>query len=201
MLTRCFDKPLTAERLFAWHASVFPDGRSGSRQFGPGAWCDDSAGAGETATFVPGEGLFLFTPPPAGRHQWEMEGYLDWFNSGAPLDPVLKAGLVHLGFVAIHPFDAGTGLIARAITDLALARSGNNPRRFYSMSAQIGLERNDYFSMLDKTLQGTMAITPWLEWFLGCLDRAIDGAQITLKTVLAKVQFWQAHAAQAINYR
>jgi Fic family protein len=197
--SRCLDQPLTAERLFTWQASLFPDGRNGSRNFRLGAWRD--GGAGETAPFTPAEGFPHYKPPPAARLPGEMKNYLDWFNSGPVLDPVLKAALAHLGFVTIHPFDAGNGLIARAITDLVLARCESSTHRFYSLSAQIALERNDYFSMLEQTLQGTMDITPWLEWFLGCLGRAIDGAQITLKAVIGKAKFWQDNAALAINDR
>jgi Fic family protein len=198
--TRNFDKPLTTERLFAWHASLFPDGRSGSRKSTTGAW-RDRGGVGATASFILAEGLPAFTQLPAVRLPEEMKRYLDWFNSDAAADPVVKAGIAHLGFVAIQPFDAGNGLIARAIADMALARSESSANRFYSMSAQISLERSDYLSMLEKTLQGTMDITPWLDWFVGCLSRAIDGAQITLQAVLVKGRFWQANSGVAINER
>src|SRR5581483_7599435 len=116
--------------------------------------------------------------------------FLEWFESGSGIDPVLKAGLAHFWFVTIHPFDDGNGRIARAIADMALARSENSPQRFYSMSAQIRLERDAYYEILERTQKGTMDITPWMEWFLGCLGRAIDGAQTALAAVLDKARFW-----------
>ena len=120
-----------------------------------------------------------------------MSQFLDWFNGPAPIDPVLKAALAHLWFVTIHPFDDGNGRIARAIADLALARSEQSPKRFYSMSAQIRLERNDYYDILERDPEGTLEITPWMQWFLGCLDRAFDGAEHTLASVLRKARFWE----------
>jgi Fic family protein len=130
-----------------------------------------------------------------------MQAFLDWFNANADIDPVLKAGLAHLWFVTIHPFDDGNGRIARAIADMALARSENSPQRFYSMSAQIRQERGAYYDILEETQKGTLDITRWIEWFLGCLSRAIDGAQTTLSAVLAKARFWEAIAGVAINER
>lgn len=130
-----------------------------------------------------------------------MRVFLEWFNANADIDPVLKAGLAHLWFVTIHPFDDGNGRIARAIADMALARSENSPQRFYSMSAQIRMERNDYYDILEETQKRTMNISPWMEWFLGCLGRAIDGAQTTLATVLAKARFWEAISGVSINDR
>jgi Fic family protein len=123
-----------------------------------------------------------------------MQSFLDWFNATAGIDPVLKAGLAHLWFVTIHPFDDGNGRIARAVADMALARSDNSPQRFYSMSAHIRKERNAYYDILEETQQGTMNITPWMEWLLGFLGRAIDGSQTTLAAVLAKARFWEAIA-------
>ncbi len=130
-----------------------------------------------------------------------MQGFLDWFNANAGIDPVLKAGLAHLWFVTIHPFDDGNGRIARAIADMALARSENSPQRFYSMSAQIRQEREAYYEILEETQKGSLDITPWMEWFLGCLGRAIEGARTTLATVLTKARFWEAIAGLAINDR
>ena len=118
-------------------------------------------------------------------------------STADPIDPVLKAALAHLWFVTIHPFDDGNGRIARAIADMALARSEQSPQRFYSMSAQIRLERNDYYDILEQTQKGTLDVTPWMQWFLGCLDRAFDGAEATLASVLRKARFWEAHAGAA----
>ena len=122
-------------------------------------------------------------------------------RGGPKTDAVLKAGLAHLWFVTIHPVDDGNGRIARAIADMALARSEHSPQRFYSMSAQIRQERNAYYDILEQTQKGTMDITPWMEWFLGCLGRAIDGAQVTLSAVLDKAKFWERLKDVQINDR
>jgi Fic family protein len=130
-----------------------------------------------------------------------MRAFLDWFNANAGVDPVQKAALAHLWFVTIHPFEDGNGRMARVIADMALARSENSPQRFYSMSAQIRQERTAYYDILEQTQKGTMDVTPWMEWFLGCLGRAIDGAQTTLAGILAKARFWDAAAGVALNAR
>jgi Fic family protein len=130
-----------------------------------------------------------------------MRGFLDWFETDSSIDAVLKAALAHLWFVTIHPFDDGNGRVARAIADLALARSENSPQRFYSMSAQIRQERNAYYGILEETQTGSLDITPWMEWFLGCLGRAIDGAQTTLSAVLAKARFWERVQGVPLNAR
>jgi Uncharacterized conserved protein len=142
-----------------------------------------------------------FQAPAAKRLNKEMRAFLDWFNTPAATDPVLKAALAHLWFVTIHPFDDGNGRIARAIGDMALARSENSSQRFYSMSSQIRLERAAYYSILEQTQQGSLDITPWMEWFLGCLGRAIDGARGMLRTVLTKARFWEAAAGMNLNDR
>ena len=199
--TRHYDQPLTVQRLFAWHASLFPTGRSGLRKIRVGAWRDDRHGPMEVVSGPVGKERAHFQAPPAARLDREMQAFTDWFNAHADIDPVLKAGLAHLWFVTIHPFDDGNGRIARAIADLALARSENNPQRFYSLSAQIRQERGAYYDILEETQKGTLDITPWMEWFLGCLGRAIDGAQTTLSAVLAKARFWEAIAGVAIHER
>ena len=130
-----------------------------------------------------------------------MRTFLEWFNATADIDQVLKAGQAHLWFVTIHPFDDGNGRIARAIADMALARSENSPQRFYSMSAQIRQERAAYYNILEQTQKGTLDITPWMEWFLACLGRAIEGTQTTLGTVLAKARFWEHIGDFPINER
>src|SRR5438876_10426244 len=140
-----------------------------------------------------------FEAPAAKRLQTEMKAFLDWFNAEQGQDPVIKAALAHLWFVTIHPFEDGNGRIARAIADMVLARSENSPQRFYSMSAQIRQERNAYYSILEETQKGTLDITPWMKWFLGCLGRAIEGAQTTLGAVLAKARFWESIAGVALN--
>jgi len=195
--TRHYDRPLTAERLFSWHSSLFPTGYSGMHRIRAGAWRDDSTGPMEVVSGPIGKEHIHFQAPAAQRLDGEMKAFLDWFNAKPDLDPVLKAGLAHLWFVTIHPFDDGNGRIARAIADMALARSENSPQRFYSMSAQIRQERGAYYDMLEETQKWTLDITPWMGWFLGCLGRAIDGAQTTLSAVLAKARFWEAIAGAA----
>ena len=199
--TRHYEKALTAERLFAWHASLFPTGRSGMTKIRAGAWRDDSAGPMQVVSGPMGKERVHFEAPKAHRVPGEMKSFLDWFEGGDPIDPVLRAGLAHLWFVTIHPFDDGNGRIARAIADMSLARSENSAQRFYSMSAQIRQERNAYYDILEQTQKGTLDVTPWMEWFLGCLGRAIDRAQETLGTVLAKARFWERIKNVQLNDR
>src|ERR1700693_4228983 len=168
--TRHYDQPLTAERLYAWHASLFPAGRSGMHKITTGSWRDDSTGAMEVVSGPIGKQRVHFEAPAAPRLDQEMETFLNWFNTnwnsaGADIDPVLKAGLAHFWFVTIHPFDDGNGRIARAIADLSLARSEGSSQRFYSMSAQIRRERNAYYDILETAQKRDLDITPWMEWF------------------------------------
>jgi Fic family protein len=199
--TRHYDQPLTAERLFSWHASLFPTGRSGMSKIRVGAWRDDSTGPMEVVSGPVGKEHVHFEAPAAARLDREMKAFLDWFNKPPDIDEVLKAGLAHLWFVTIHPFDDGNGRIARAIADRVLARSENSPQRFYSMSAEIRQERAAYYDILEQTQKGTLDITPWMEWFLGCLGRAIDGAQTILSAVLAKARFWERIHGTSLNER
>ena len=188
--TRKYDQPLTAERLFAWHAALFPTGYSGMTKIRTGAWRDDKTGPMQVVSGPLGREHVHYEAPKADRVDADMRTFLEWFEAPSGIDPVLKAAQAHLWFVTIHPFDDGNGRIARAIADMALARSERSPQRFYSMSAQIRQERNDYYDILERTQKGTMDITPWMDWFLGCLGRAIDGAQGTLSSILAKARFW-----------
>ena len=200
--TRHYDQPLTAERLFAWHAALFPTGRSGMTKIRAGAWRDDSTGPMQVVSGADGKGARPFRSAEGGPSRparWHHSSTGSKAND--QIDPVLKAGLAHLWFVTIHPFDDGNGRIARAIADMALARSENSPQRFYSMSAQIRQERNDYYDILEQTQKGTMDVTPWMEWFLGCLGRAIDGAQDTLSAVLDKARFWERIKNVQLNDR
>ncbi len=199
--TRHYDEALTATRLFAWHASLFPTGHSGMTKIRTGSWRDDSKGPMQVVSGPMGKEHVHFEAPKAGRLAGEMKSFLTWFEGKDPIDLVLKAGLAHLWFVTVHPFDDGNGRIARAIADMALARSENSPQRFYSMSAQIRQERKAYYDILERTQRGTMDITAWMDWFLGCLGRAIDGAQIALKGVLAKARFWETFATASLNDR
>jgi Fic family protein len=199
--TRRYDQPLTDERLFAWHASLFPTGRSGMTRIRAGAWRDDGSGPMQVVSGPMGKEHVHFEAPKAERLDREMEAFLDWFEADSGADPVLKAGLAHLWFVTVHPFDDGNGRIARAIADMALARSESSPQRFYSMSAQVRQERKAYYDILEDTQNGTMDVTPWMEWFLGCLGRAIDGAETALGAILAKARFWERIRGAALNER
>lgn len=182
--TRDYKQPLTSERLFSWHAALFPTGRSGMTRIRTGVWRDDSAGPMQVVSGPMGKEHVHFEAPKATRLNREMKAFLDWFERDTSNDPVLHATLAHFWFVTIHPFDDGNGRIARAIADLALARSEDSPQRFYSMSEQITQERNAYYGILERTQKGTMDVTPWMKWFLGCLGRAIEGAHVTLSAVL-----------------
>ena len=200
--TQRYADPLTAERLFGWHASLFPAGRSGLARIRVGAWRDDSTGPMQVVSGPIGRDRVHFEAPAAARLPEEMAAFLDWFNDpSASLDPVLKAGLAHLWFVTLHPFDDGNGRIARAIGDLALARSEGTAQRFYSLSAQIRQERRAYYEVLEKTQKGGLDVTGWLDWFLGCLDRAFGGAEETLGIVLRKARFWEANDGANLNER
>jgi len=199
--TRGYDQPLTKERMFAWHGSLFPTGRSGMVKIRVGAWRDDSGGPMRVVSGAFGKERVHYVAPAAKHLDAEMSAFLDWFNDEADIEPVLKAGLAHLWFVTIHPFDDGNGRIARAIADLSLARSERSTQRFYSMSAQIRLERNAYYEMLEATQKGEMDVTNWQAWFLGCLTRAIAGARGTLASVLFKAHFWERFATEALNDR
>jgi len=188
--TRNYEQPLTSERLFAWHSSLFPTGRSGMRKLRTGAWRDDRGGPIQIVSGAMGKERVHFEAPKASLLDRELKTFLDWLEGDKATDPVLHAGLAHLWFVTLHPFDDGNGRIARAIADMALARSEQSPQRFYSMSAQIRLKRSEYYGILESTQKGPMDVTPWMEWFLGCLGRAIDGAQVALGAVLEKARFW-----------
>src|SRR3990170_1801171 len=192
---------LTEERLFAWHAALFPTGRSGMTKITVGGWREDKSDPMQVVSGPIGREKVHYQAPEAKRVPKEMRAFLKWFNGPQSIDPVLAAGLAHLWFVTIHPFEDGNGRIARAIADMALAHSEQSPQRFYSMSAQIRVERMTYYEMLEKTQKGGLDITPWLEWFLGCLDRAFDGTEETLASVLRKARFWEAHADISFNDR
>ena len=199
--TRNYRAPLTRERLFGWHAALFPTGRSGMTKIIVGDWRDDSAGPMEVVSGPYGREKVHYSAPPAPRVAEEMDAFLRWFNAPLATDPVIKAALAHLWFVTIHPFEDGNGRIARAIADLALARSEGSPQRFYSMSAQIRAERKAYYDLLERTQKGGTEVTAWILWFLDCLGRAIDGADGVLAAVIARGRFWERAAALALNER
>ncbi len=199
--TRRCAEPLTADRLQGWQAALFPDGRSGLARVITGAWRDDRRGPMQVISGPVGRERVHFQAPAAGRLEPEMAAFLAWFEGSAVVDPILKAGLAHLWFVTIHPFEDGNGRIARAIADLALARAEDGAQRFYSMSAQIRQERADYYEQLEATQKGDLDVTPWLAWFIACLGRAVDGAEQALQAVLAKARFWEIHRDAALNDR
>jgi Fic family protein len=199
--TTNYAQPLTADRLFGWYAALFPTGRSGLQKITVGNWRDDSGGPMQVVSGPIGGQRVHYQAPPAARLPEEMDRFLSWFESSGKTDELLVAGLAHLWFVTIHPFDDGNGRIARAIADMALARSEHSDQRFYSMSAQIRRERNAYYTTLEHTQRGTLDITEWQEWFLSCLNRAIKDSQGVLSGVLNKARFWQRVAQQPLNAR
>ncbi len=196
-----FDQALTEDRLFGWHGALFPTGRNGMNKITVGGWRDDKNGPMQVVSGPIGHEHVHYEAPQAGLLPAEMKAFLDWFNGGEEADPVLKAGIAHLWFVTIHPFEDGNGRIARAIADMQLARSEKSPQRFYSMSAQIRQERQGYYRMLEATQKGDLEITRWLSWFLACLDRAFDGAEGILAVVFRKAQFWERHRRASFNDR
>ena len=197
---RC-DAPLTRERLFAWHAALFPTGFSGMSRIQIGAWRNDENGAMQVVSGPIGRQRVRFEAPPADRLNAETTRFLDWLNRDSAVAPVIKAGLAHLWFVTLHPFDDGNGRIARATGDLLLARADGSPQRFYSLSAQIQSERSGYYDILEQTQRGSLDVTAWLTWFLSALHRAVDNAQHTVDAVLVKTRFWQRWAAAPFNER
>jgi Fic family protein len=199
--TQHFREPLTTERLFDWHASLFPTGRSGMSKITVGAWRPASAGAMQVISGPIGREKVHFEAPSASRLDPEMKIFLDWFNKEQPIDPIVKAGLAHFWFVTIHPFEDGNGRIARAIADMSLSRADGTENRFYSMSAQIESERKAYYSILEQQQRDTVEITPWLNWFLDCLGRALDQAEETLSAVLYKARMWERINQHPVNDR
>lgn len=199
--TRNFQKPLTKNRLFDWHASLFPTGRSGMNRITVGAWRKKDAGAMRVVSGPMGREKVHFEAPEADRLEAEMSAFLAWFNAPRAVDPVLKAGIAHFWFVTIHPFEDGNGRIARAIADMALARADGTTNRFYSMSSQIETERKEYYLRLESAQRGDLDITRWLVWFLGCLDRAIQGTDGMLGAVMNKARLWQRINQRPVNER
>jgi len=196
-----FANLLTRERLFAWHAALFPTGYSGLAKIRIGDWRDDGDGPMQVVSGPVGGQKVHYEAPPAARLASEMDEFLQWFNTEQNLDPVIKAGLAHLWFVTVHPFDDGNGRIARAIGDMGLARSEKSAQRFYSLSAQIQRERREYYDLLEQTQAGELDVTAWLAWFLACLGRAIEGAENTLGMIIAKARFWERCAGISLNER
>lgn len=199
--TQQFSEPLNAERLFGWHAALFPSGRSGMNRITVGAWRSVEAGPMQVVSGPIGKEKVHFEAPAAQRLDREMPAFLEWFEGNRKIDPVIRAGLAHFWFVTIHPFEDGNGRIGRAIADLALARADGTAERFYSMSSQIEIERKEYYLQLERGQRGELDVTDWLEWFLGCLGRAIQGSDETLSAVLRKAKVWERVNQNSVNER
>lgn len=196
----CF-KPLTAERLFDWHAALFPTGRSGMYKITVADWRKDTADPMQVVSGAMGKEKVHFQAPDSLLVENEMNLFLDWFNNNTVIDLVIKAAIAHLWFVTIHPFEDGNGRITRALTDMLLAQSDKSNQRFYSMSAQIRIERKEYYEILEKSQKGNLDITAWIKWFLNCLINALKSTDSVLIRVLSKAEFWSKHANTSINER
>ncbi len=194
-------EPVSRERLFGWHAALFPTGYSGLSRIRVGSWRDDATGPMQVVSGAVGRQRVHFEAPPADRLESESRRFLDWLNGPPNEPPLIRAGLGHLWFVTLHPFADGNGRLARAIGDLLLARADGSPQRFYSLSAQIQRDRQAYYDILERTQKHSMDVTEWLAWFLDTLHRAVDQAQHTLDAVLAKARFWQQWATTPLNER
>lgn len=199
--TQRYDAPLTTERLFGWQAALFPSGRSSINKITVGAWRTGEAGPMQVVSGPIGNEQVHFEAPDASRLESEMDRFLSWFESASDIDPVLRAGIAHLWFVTIHPFEDGNGRIARAITDMALARSDGSKDRFYSMSSEIEIEKKQYYLELEAQQKRDTDITPWLSWFLACMERSIDAADKSLGSVLHKAHMWERINHKPLNER
>jgi Fic family protein len=195
------ENPLTQERLFDWQAALFPTGRSGIFRITTGDWRKDELGSMQVVSGGLGKEKVHFQAPAATQLTSEMDDFIFWFNQELNLDTIIKAAIAHLWFITIHPFDDGNGRIARALTDLLLSRSDGSKLRFYSMSAQITLERKQYYQILEQTQKGTLDISDWLLWFLECLLKAIENTEKNLEKVLFKANFWKKTASFSLNTR
>ena len=196
----CFE-PLTIDRLFSWHAALFPTGRSGMYKIVVGNWRNDASGPMQVISGPMGKQKVHFEAPNADKIPGEMQSFLEWFNSKTDTDLVIKSAVAHLWFITIHPFEDGNGRIARALTDMLLSQSDGNHQRFYSMSSQIREERKLYYSILEKTQKGDLDITYWFLWFLDCLFKALQNSSSLFDRVLIKAEFWQKHAKTPFNER
>ena len=199
--TQKYTDDLTADRLFDWHAALFPTGRSGMHKITVGAWRTPDAGPMQVVSGFMGKQKIHFEAPAAERLPVEMETFLTWFNAHPTTDTVLKAAITHLWFVTIHPFDDGNGRIARALTDMQLARADGTSQRFYSMSAQVLREKTAYYEILEQTQKGGLDITSWLSWFLDCLFHAMEHTETTLAAVVNRAKFWELNRDTALNSR
>jgi len=196
--TQNYINPLDDERLFGWHAALFPSGRSGMYKIETARY---RSGEMQVVSGPMGKEKVHFQAPPASQVKSEMDRFLEWFNMDSNLDAVMKSAIAHFWFIIIHPFDDGNGRIARAISDLCLARSDNSTQRFYSLSNQILQERKIYYGILQKVQHNDGDITEWLTWFLNCLNRALESTGKTIEKVLYKAEFWDKHKHTELNSR
>lgn len=196
--TQNYKEPLTHERLFGWHAALFPTGWSGMYRIEAGKY---RTGEMQVVSGAMGKERVHYEAPKPESLYSEMDKFLLWFNSESSIDYVVKAAIAHLWFITIHPFDDGNGRIARAITDMLLARSDGSSQRFYSMSNQILSERKTYYDILEKTQHGNGDITNWILWFIKCLEGALLSTEILLESILVKARFWDTHVHTPLNER
>lgn len=199
--TRGYDKALSQNRLFGWHAALFPTGRSGMHTITVGKWRNKDSGPMQVVSGAHGKEKIHFEAPSYDRLEHEMAVFFRWFNEANETDLVLKSALSHFWFVTIHPFDDGNGRIARAIADMMLARSEQSSQRFYSMSSQIQRERKEYYEVLETCQKSSTDITIWIEWYLNCLKRAIAASESILESVTTKFLFWKEKSDEVLNER
>jgi len=199
--TRNYNKSMTTDRLFGWHAALFPLGRSGMYKIIVANWRDDSTGPMQVVSGALGKEKVHYQAPPAGTIRKEMKAFFSWFNKKSEEDLIIKSAIAHLWFVTVHPFEDGNGRIARALAEMLLTKSDNSPQRFYSMSSHIRSERKDYYNILEKTQKGTLNITEWLVWYLKCLEDALNSSDTILSKVLYKHKFWTKFATEILNKR
>ena len=199
--TKHFAAPLTRERLWAWHAALFSTGRSGLQSIKTGGWRDGAHGPMQIVSGAVGHQRIHYQAPPAAQVEAEMGAFLAWFNAPPKIDGIVYAAIAHLWFVAIHPVEDGNGRIARALTEMTLARSENSPERFYSLSSQIQRDRTDYYGVLERTEKGDLEVTAWLLWFIACFSKAVGAADQACAGVLRKADFWQRHSLVPFNER
>ncbi len=199
--TANYSKKITMERIWSWHAALFPIGYSGMVKISVGQWRNDSKGPMQVISGPIGQEKVHFEAPPTKKLDKEMQIFISWINEKSQLDGIIRAGIAHIWFVTIHPFDDGNGRIARALKEMFLARDENNPKRFYSLSSQIMAERNEYYEVLKATQSGTGDITEWLKWFLECMNRAILNSNILLNKIMIKARVWQGFAQIRLNER
>ncbi len=199
--TTNYSKKITMERIWSWHAALFPTGYSGMVKISVGQWRNDSKGPMQFISGPIGQEKVHFEAPPAKKIDKEMQTFISWINTKDELDGIIRAGIAHIWFVSIHPFDDGNGRIARTLTEIFLAKDENNPKRFYSLSSQIMAERNEYYKILKATQSGKGDITEWLKWFLECMNRAILNSNTLLKKIMTKARVWKEFAQIKLNER